>query len=83
MNESDFIETTDRTNLTDQTKFRLSEINKIENHVNKEIKERKLNSKNLSKYSAAFDYIDKILIALSATLVEYLLFLLQLLLELL
>ena len=29
MNESNFIATTDRTNLTDQTKFRLSEIRKI------------------------------------------------------
>ena len=75
MNESDSIETTDRTNLTDQTKFRLSGINKIENYFNKEIKERKLNSTNVSKYAAAFDYIDKILIALSATLVEHLLFL--------
>ena len=29
MNESNSIEATDRTNLTDQTKFRLNEINKI------------------------------------------------------
>ena len=46
--------------------FRLSEISKIENYFNKEIKEKKLNSKNSSKYVAAFDYIDKTLIALSA-----------------
>ena len=33
----------------------------------KQKKESKLNSKKLSKYMAAFDYIDKILFALSAT----------------
>ena len=31
------------------------------------IKDKKLNSKKLSKYEAAFDYIDKILIVLSST----------------
>ena len=66
MNECNSIETIDRTNLTDQTKFRLNEISKIENYFNQEIKERKLkkNSKKLSKYVAAFNYI---LIVLSAT----------------
>ena len=34
---------------------------------NSEIQERKTKSKKLSKYIAAFDYIDKILIVLSAT----------------
>ena len=67
MNKVNSTETIDRTNLTDQTNFRLNEISKIENHFNQEIKERKLNSKKLSKYVAAFDYIDKILIVLSAT----------------
>ena len=67
MNGINSIETVDRINLTDQTKFRLNEISKIENCCNQQIKERKLNSKRLSKYLAAFDYIDKILIALSAT----------------
>ena len=67
MNESNFIETTDRTNLSDQTKFRLNEISNIENYFNHEIKQRKLNSETLSKYLATFDYIDKILIILSAT----------------
>ena len=67
MNEIKSIETIDRINLTDQTKFRLNEISKIENCFNQQIKERKLNSKRLNKYLAAFDYIDKILIALSAT----------------
>ena len=57
----------DKTNLTDQTKFRLNEISKIENYFNSEINQRKLCSKKLSKYVTAFDYIDKILIVLSAT----------------
>ena len=57
----------DKTNLTDQTKFRLNEISKIENYFNSEISQRKLCSKKLSKYITAFDYIDKILIVLSAT----------------
>ena len=67
MNEVSSIATIDRTNLTDQPKFRLNEISKIEGYFNQEIKERKLNSKKLSKYVAVFDYMDKILIVLSAT----------------
>ena len=55
------------TNLTDQTKFRLNEIIKIEDYFNSEINQRKTYSKKLSKYVSAFDYIDKILIVLSAT----------------
>ena len=51
----------DKTNLSDQTKFRLNEISKIENYFNSEINQRKLCSKKLSKYVSAFDYIDKIL----------------------
>ena len=82
MNESNSIETIGRGNLTYQTKFRLNKISKIENYFNQEIKERKLTSKNLSKYVAAFDYIDKILIVFLQQVVEYLLSLLQLLLEL-
>ena len=57
----------DKTNLTDQTKFRLNEISKIENYFNLEINQRKSCSKKLSKYVVAFDYIDKILIVLSKT----------------
>ena len=56
-----------RTNLADQTKFRLKEISKIKNYFNQEIDLRKLCSKKLCKYVTAFDYIDKILIVLSAT----------------
>ena len=54
-------------NLSDQTKFRLNEINKIKYYFNSEIEERKIVSKKLSKYIAAFDYFEKSLIVLSAT----------------
>ena len=57
----------DKTNLTNQTKFRLSEISKIDNYFNSEINQRKLCSKKLSKYVTTFDYMVKILIVLSAT----------------
>ena len=83
MNESNSIETIDRTNLTEQTKFRLDEISKIENYFHQEINQRKSCSKILSKYATAFDYIDNVLNILSATsgVVEFVLFLLQVLLE--
>ena len=67
MNKSNSIELIDRTDLSEQTKFRLDEINKIENYFHEEINQRKLCSKKLSKYIAAFDYLGKILIVLSAT----------------
>ena len=67
MNKSNSIETIDKTNLTNQTKFRLDEINKIENYFIKEINQRKSCSKKLSKYVAVFDYIDQVLIVLSVT----------------
>ena len=67
MNESNSVATIDRTSLTDQIKFRLNEISKIENHFIQEIKERKLNNKILNKYVALFDYIDKVLLVISAT----------------
>ena len=53
--------------MADQTKFILNETSKIENYFNSEVNQRKLCSGKLSKYVTAFDYIDKILIALSAT----------------
>ena len=56
-----------KTKLSDQTKFRLDEISKIESCFNPEIIERKLSSKKLSKYVSTFNYIDKILIVLNAT----------------
>ena len=67
MNESNSIEAIDKTNLTNQTKFRLDEISKIENYFIEEINQRKSCSKKLSKYVAVFDYIDQALIVLSAT----------------
>ena len=54
-------------NLSEQTKFRISKIIGIENCFHQEINQRKLCSKKLSKYVAAFDYIGKILIVLGAT----------------
>ena len=57
----------DNRNLTDKTKYRLNEITMIENYFNQEINHRKLCSKKLSKYVATFDYIDKVLMVLSAT----------------
>ena len=42
-------------------------ISRIENYFNSEINQRKSCIKKLSKYVTAFDYIDKILIVLSAT----------------
>ena len=53
--------------MSEETKFRLSQIIGIENYFHQEINQRKSCSKKLSKYVADFDYIDKILIALSAT----------------
>ena len=44
--------------LSDQTKFRLNEINKIKDYLNSEIQERKTIGKKLSKYIAAFDSQD-------------------------
>ena len=47
--------------LSDQTKFRPAEINKIKYYFNSEIQERKTMSKKLSKYIATLllNYIDK------------------------
>ena len=53
--------------MAEQTKSRLDKITGIENYFYEEINQRKSCSKKLSKYVAAFDYIDKILIVLSAT----------------
>ena len=55
-----------KTNLSEQTKFRLGQIIGIEHYLHEEINQRKSCSKKLSKYVTAFDYIDKILIVLSA-----------------
>ena len=54
-------------NLSEQTKFRLDEISKIESYFIEEINQRKSCSQLLNKYITAFDYIDKILVISSAT----------------
>ena len=48
MNESNSIETIDKTNLTKQTKFRLNEINKIEKYFIEDINQRRSYTKKLS-----------------------------------
>ena len=57
----------DKTKLSEQTKFRLYEIKKSDNYFINEINQQKSYSKKLNKYVTIFDYMDKILIALSAT----------------
>ena len=47
--------------------FRLNKINEIKDYFIAEIRERELMSKNLSKYIAFFEYLDKSLIVLSVT----------------
>ena len=56
---------TDKINLSEQTKFRLSQIIGIEDYFHQGINQRKSRSKKVSKYVTAFDYIEKILIVLS------------------
>ena len=68
MNEYDFIKVINiYSGLSDHTKFRLNEINKIKDCFNSEIQDRKIMSKRLGKHIAAFDYFDQTLIVLSAT----------------
>ena len=67
MNECNSTEAIDKAILSEQQKFRLSEIIGIENYFYQEINQRKSCSRKLNKYVTAFDYIDKILIVLSAT----------------
>ena len=52
-------------NLSEQTKFCLSEIIGIENYFHQQINQRRSYSKKLNKYVTAFDYIDNILIVLN------------------
>ena len=54
-------------NLSEQIKFWLSEIIRIENYFHQDINQRKLCSKKLDKYVTDIHYIDKILIVSSAT----------------
>ena len=68
--EHDFHETPNmypnlRVNPSNDQQFRLNKINEIKDYFIAEIKERELMSKNLSKYIASFEYLDKSLVVLS------------------
>ena len=65
--EYNSIEAIGKTNLSEQTKFRIDEIRKIENYFIEENNQKKTCNKKLSKYVTAFDCIEKILIVLNAT----------------
>ena len=56
--------------LSEQTKFRLNEIAGIENYFYQEINQQETCYKKLSRYVTIFEYIDKILIILSAVGIE-------------
>ena len=56
MNESNSIEAIDKTNLSEQTKFQLSEIIGIENYFYQEINQRKSCSKKLNKCHFIYKY---------------------------
>ena len=55
----------DTSNLSDETKITLNEIMKMKDYFNSEFQERKTISKKLNKFFASFDFIEKILVALS------------------
>ena len=67
MNECNSIEAIDKTILSEETKFWLNEIIRIENYFYQENNQRKSCREKLNKYVTAFDYIGKILIVLSTT----------------
>ena len=67
MKKSNSIGAIDKTDLSEQTKFRLDKISKIENYFIEEVNQRKSYSQKLNEYVTTFDYLDKILIVLSAT----------------
>ena len=52
-------------NISNDQQFIVNKINEIKNYFIAEIRERELMSKNLSKYIASFEYLDKPLIVLS------------------
>ena len=62
MNKSNSIEAIDKTSLSDQTKFQLDEISKIENYFIKETNQRKSCSKKLRKYVPACEKTNKTII---------------------
>ena len=70
MVEHDFHETPNMypnlsANTSNDQRFRRNKINEIKHYFIAEIKERELMSKNLSKYIASFEYLDKSLVFLS------------------
>ena len=67
MNKSNVIEAIDKTDLSGQTKFRLDEISETENYFIEEINKRKSCSKKLSKYVAAFYYIESLIVLSAAS----------------
>ena len=56
------LETIEKKVLSEQIKFRLSEIIGIENYFYHKINQRKSCSKKLNKYVTTFDYINKMLV---------------------
>ena len=52
-------------NMSNDQQFRLTKINEIKDYFIAQIRERELMSKNLSKYIASFEFLDKSLIVLS------------------
>ena len=52
-------------NVSNEQKFRLNKINEIKDYFLDKIRERKLISKNISRYIASSDYFDKLLNVLS------------------
>ena len=56
MNKSNSVEAMGKANLTNQTKFRLDEVSKIENYFIEEINQRKSYSKKISKCVAVLLY---------------------------
>ena len=65
----EYLKMTDKAERTELTanKYRLDEINKIRDYFDNEIKNRKYIIKKLNKFLVSFDYLDKILITLSAS----------------
>ena len=61
MNSSNLPTNLETITLNEQTNYRLSEIGKIKDYFECEIKYQELLTKKLSKYITCFDYCDKIL----------------------
>ena len=67
MSGNNFIEAIDKSNLNEQTKSGLNKVIKIGNYFYQEISQKRFYSKKLNKYITTFNYINQILIILSAT----------------